>query len=227
LPRLDGSLSVAGLSAPVTVSRDSLGTPTIEAESRVDLAFGTGFVHAQDRFFQMDLSRRLAAGELSELFGAAALEQDKKARLFRFRALAQRVLADATPQQRAIVEAYADGVNAGLASLQSRPFEYWLIQSKPAPWKPEDVVLVSYAMWWDLQQDSIRRELVRVAVNRHLGGAICDDGWKCALRFFYPRGTSWDAPNSAGAVAEPAAIRLPTPEEFNVRGHAIAVPSSG
>src|SRR6185503_11279459 len=93
LPKLDGSVSVAGVSAPVTVSRDGLGTPTIEAASRTDLAFGTGFVHAQDRFFQMDLSRRLAAGELSELFGAVALEQDKKARLFRFRALARKVLA--------------------------------------------------------------------------------------------------------------------------------------
>jgi len=168
----------------------------------------------------MDLSRRLAAGELSELFGAAALDQDKKARLFRFRSLAQRVLQDASPQQRAILEAYADGVNAGLASLQSRPFEYWVLQSKPAPWKPEDVALVSYAMWWDLQEDSIRRELVRVALNRHLGGVTCDNGWKCALTFFYPRGTNWDSPNSVAEVPQAVPIRMPTPEELNVRAQA-------
>ncbi len=226
LPKLDGSLSVPGLGARVTISRDALGIPTIEAANRIDLAYATGFAHAQDRFFQMDLSRRLAAGELSELFGRVALDQDKQARLFRFRSLARQVLADATPGQRAIVEAYARGVNAGLASLHSRPFEYWVLQSKPALWRPEDVALVSYAMWWDLQHDSIRREILRRAIDVRLGGAVCDNGWKCALTFFYPHGTSWDSPNSAhdpnASEAPPpgAAIRIPSSEEFNVRGHA-------
>ena len=218
LPKLDGSAAAPGLGATVTLSRDSLGTPTIEAATRADLAYGTGYAHAQDRFFQMDLSRRLAAGELSELFGAIALEQDKKARLFRFRTLAQKVVADATPEQRAVLEAYARGVNAGLASLRSRPFEYWVLQSRPVPWKPEDIALVSYAMWWDLQHDSIRRQTLRVAIDKRLGGPTCDNGWKCALTFFYPRGTTWDSPNSAGEVAPSAPIRIPTPEELNVRG---------
>jgi penicillin amidase len=75
----------------------------VQAANRADLAYGTGFVHGQDRFFQMDLSRRLAAGELSELFGAVALEQDEKARTFRFRHLASAVLAQATPEQRALL----------------------------------------------------------------------------------------------------------------------------
>jgi penicillin G amidase len=220
LPKLDGNVSAPGLAAPVTITRDSLGTPTIEGATRTDVAYGTGFVHAQDRFFQMDLSRRLAAGELSELFGKVALEQDRKARLFRFRSLAQKVFADAPADQRAMLEAYTRGVNAGLASLRSRPFEYWVLQSKPAPWRPEDVVLVSYAMWWDLQYDSIRRDMLRRAINARLGGAECGDGWKCALAFFYPRGTSWDSPNSATELAPAvAAIRMPTPEEFNVRAH--------
>src|SRR5215469_748713 len=74
LPRLDGDLHRLGVVAPVTIERDALGVPTIEAANRVDLAFATGFVHGQDRFFQMDLSRRFAAGELSELFGKVALE---------------------------------------------------------------------------------------------------------------------------------------------------------
>src|SRR5437763_905946 len=92
LARLDGKLRVAGLAAPVRIERDSRGVPTIEAANRLDLAFATGFVHAQDRFFQMDLSRRLAAGELAELFGPNALAQDRKVRVFRFRALAREVL---------------------------------------------------------------------------------------------------------------------------------------
>src|SRR5580698_106732 len=114
LPRLDGELRGAGLAAPVTVTRDARGVPTLTAASRADLAWATGFVHAQDRFFEMDLSRRLAAGELAELFGTVALDEDRKLRLFRFRHVAREVLAQADPQDRALLEAYARGVNAGL-----------------------------------------------------------------------------------------------------------------
>jgi penicillin amidase len=221
LPKLDGTVDAPGLGASVTITRDSLGTPTIAGRTRTDVAYGTGFVHAQDRFFQMDLSRRLAAGELSELFGKVALDQDRKARIFRFRKLAQQVFADAPAEQRAVLEAYARGVNAGLASLHSRPFEYWLLQSKPAPWRPEDVVLVSYAMWWDLQYDSIERDRVRQLINMRLSGVECEGGWRCALTFFYPRGTSWDSPNTASEAAPTIApIRIPTPEELNIRGEA-------
>jgi hypothetical protein len=77
LPTLDGTLATRALSSAVAIERDGLGIPTVWAANRSDLAYGTGFVHGQDRFFQMDLLRRLAAGELSELFGAVALEQDK------------------------------------------------------------------------------------------------------------------------------------------------------
>lgn len=217
LPKIDGSTRVEGLANSVTISRDGLGIPTIEASTREDLAYGTGFVHAQDRFFQMDLSRRLAAGELSELFGRAALEQDRRARLFRFRHIAEQVLAQTPADQRAAIEAYARGVNAGLASLRSRPWEYWLLQSTPAPWKPEDTALVSYAMWWDLQYHSLRMEMQKRALNMRLGGAECAHGWKCALEFFYPRGTSWDSPNTATGAFTLPVIRLPTPEELDLR----------
>lgn len=219
LPRLDGRLEVPGLASAVTISRDPLGIPTLEAADRTALAFGMGFVHGQDRFFQMDLSRRLAAGELSELFGRAALSQDEAARVFQFRAIARKVLEQATPDQRAIVETYARGVNAGLASLRSRPWEYWLLRAEPAPWRPEDSALAAYAMWWDLQYRSIRREMVRHLLNERLGGAQCAHGWKCALTFFYPRGTSWDAPNTAAeSPAEVEPIRIPGPDELDVRG---------
>ena len=123
LPQLDGDLRHSGVRAPVHIARDARGVPTIDAASRLDLAYATGFVHAQDRFFQMDLSRRLAAGELSELFGPIALEEDRKTRLFRFRRTAREVLAQATPAQRTLLEAYARGVNAGLAQLSGRPWE--------------------------------------------------------------------------------------------------------
>ena len=138
--------------------------------AKLTLAYATGFVDGQDRFFQMDLSRRLAAGELAELFGKIAVEQDGRARLFGFRRVAREVLEQATAQQRAVVEAYARGVNAGLSSLHSRPWEYWVLGSPPGPWRPEDTVLVAHAMWWDLQVNGFRREILRREVNARLGG---------------------------------------------------------
>jgi penicillin amidase len=216
-PKLDGTLQAQGLGSSVTISRDSLGVPTIVAATRADLAYGLGFAHAQDRFFEMDLSRRLAAGELSELFGGIALAQDREARLFRFRTVARSVLAEASPEQRAQIDAYARGVNAGLASLRARPWEYIALQATPAQWKAEDTVLVAYAMWWDLQHNSIRREKVKRAINLKLGGPECEGGWKCALAFFYPHGTSWDSPNASGAVKPPEAIHMLTPDELDLR----------
>jgi len=218
LPPLDGDLTVAGTAAPVTIERDALGIPTITASNRADLAFATGFVHAQDRFFQMDLSRRLAAGELAELVGEAALVQDERARRFRFRHVAREVLERSSREERELLEAYARGVNAGLESLGSRPWEYWLVAAKPQQWRPEDTLLVSYAMWWDLQYTSLRRELVRRAVNARLDGPVCEFGWRCALKFLYPRGTSWDAPNTLRQAAPTPTLRVPAPEELNVRG---------
>src|SRR5882672_6364529 len=186
LPTLDGDVHRLGVVAPVTIDRDALGVPTIEAANRVDLAYGTGFAHGQDRFFEMDLSRRLAAGELSEVFGKAAVEQDKKARLFQFRQVARLTLQQGTPEQRAVLEAYARGVNAGLASLRSRPWEYWVLGSPPVEWRPEDTILVSHAMWWDLQYSAIDRKIGRLEVNARIHGPECEAGWKCGLQFLYP-----------------------------------------
>ena len=222
LPQLDGELRAAGLSAPVHIARDALGVPTIEASGRADLAYGTGFAHGQDRFFQMDLARRLAAGELAELFGAVAIEQDRATRLFRFRSVARAVLAGATPAQRAVLEAYTRGVNAGIASLHVRPWEYLLLGAAPVPWRSEDSVLVEHAMWWDLQVSGLRREKLRQEINARLGGPQCAGGWKCVLGFLYPAGTSWDAPAAAGPVAASAAP-VPDASVLDVRD-AVAAP---
>lgn len=231
LPRLDARLADRGLAAPVTIDRDALGVVTVTASNRADLAFGTGFAHGQDRFFQMDLARRLAAGELSELVGGAALEQDLRTRLFRFRAVARRALALATPQERTLLEAYTRGVNAGLASLDSRPWEYWLLRARPAPWQPEDSMLVAYAMWWQLQSGDFDRERLRREIDARIGGPVCASGWKCALEFLYPARTAWDAPNvtdEAALTAEEAQDAVPPAipgsEEVDLRGRGPARP---
>ncbi|HXY76865.1 MAG TPA: penicillin acylase family protein [Steroidobacteraceae bacterium] len=221
LPDLDGVIAAPNLSAAVRIERDARGVATIEAANRLDLAYGTGFVHAQDRYFEMDLSRRLAAGELAELFGQVALPQDRRARLFRFRAVAREVIAQATPEQRAVLEAYTRGVNAGLAHLGGRPWEYWVLGAQPSPWLPEDVMLVEYAMWWDLQANGLRRELLRQEINAGLGGPECASGWKCALGFFYPLGTSWDAPAGASAPP-PASVPIPDAAVLDVRAQPTA-----
>ncbi|HET7757417.1 MAG TPA: penicillin acylase family protein [Steroidobacteraceae bacterium] len=223
LPQLDGTIRAPGLAASVRIARDALGVPTLEAGNRLDLAFATGFVHAQDRYFQMDLARRLAAGELAELFGPVALAEDEKTRLFRFRSVARQVLAAAGSAQRALLESYARGVNAGLASLGSRPWEYWVVRAVPAPWRAEDSLLVAYAMWWDLQADQWDQEIVRQEVNARLGGPECA-GWKCALQFFYPARTGWDAPDGEEPAEPPGAV--PPPEVLDVRGAARTVSHS-
>ncbi len=215
LPRLDGELRAVGLKATVRITRDDLGVPTIDAANRFDLAYGTGFVHGQDRFFQMDLSRRLASGELAELVGVHALAADRRTRLFRLRSVARRVLAEASEPQRALLEAYARGVNAGLASLKSRPWEYWVLRTAPARWRAEDTVLVTYAMWWDLQSEDFGYERLRQEVNARLGGAECGEGWKCALSFLYPERTEWDAPLGVEPPAVPA--DFPPPEALDIR----------
>lgn len=149
-PRLDGRQTLTGLAAPVQVQRDALGVARISARNRTDLAYALGFVHGQERFFEMDLMRRVAAGELSALIGPAALKVDEANRMYRFRALAQRIVAQLPADQRGLLDAYARGVNAGLAALDVRPWEYLLLRQKPRPWTPADSILVVDAMYLDL-----------------------------------------------------------------------------
>src|SRR3954452_3182417 len=106
LPILDGRAHITGLHQPVTITRDALGIPTIRGTSREDVARATGFLHAQDRFFQMDLARRRAAGELAELLGARALPVDRRTRRHWFRAEARRAVTLLAGRDRQILSAY-------------------------------------------------------------------------------------------------------------------------
>jgi penicillin amidase len=195
LPRLDGVAQVSGLAAEATIERDARGIPVISAISRTDLAFATGYAHGQDRFFQMDLSRRLAAGELSELFGEVALRTDRQKRRFAFRAAARRVMDATPPEQRAIVEAYARGVNAGVTSLQSRPWEYLLLRAEPREWLPEDSVLAVHSMWWQLQWGPLRDELDRRRLERAAAKQGDADAAHRLITFVWAGHSDWDTPN--------------------------------
>jgi len=193
LPALDGTQRSALLSGPVTVARDANGVPTISGSNRLDVAYATGFVHGQERFFQMDLLRRSAAGELAELFGAKALPLDRAHRLHRFRARAELALQRLAPAERALLERYAAGVNDGLDALHARPFEYLLSGTAPRPWSGADSFLAIWAMYFDLQGNQEARDLARGWLAAHADPA--------QLAFLLPEATSWDAPLDAPAVA--------------------------
>ena len=133
----------------------------------------------RDRFFQMDLIRRQAAGELSELFGEIAVDTDKRYRFHRFRDRSRAVLARSPAADVEILENYAAGVNAGLASLGARPFEHLLLGAEPAPWRAEDSVLVVYAMFMQLNDERARKDVRRGFL--HLGFQIRDDPFACLV----------------------------------------------
>src|SRR5687767_10903939 len=206
LPILDGSHRLAGLSAPVTVTRDGLGIPTIEGRTREDVARGTGFLHAQDRFFQMDLTRRRAAGELAALVGRRALRADRLIRTHRFRAQAVTALSLLAPRDRAILDAYTAGVNGGLAAMSGPPFEYLLLRQEPEPWRAEDTLLVVLAMFIRLQDDDGTYESVLATMHDILPPQMFD--------FMASPGTEWDAPIAGERFQVPP---VPGPDVYNLR----------
>ncbi len=215
LPQLDGTHVLTGLSAAATVERDALGIPTVRGAARVDVARALGFVHAQDRFFQMDLSRRRAAGELSELFGRTAIATDQGARLHRFRHRASAVLAAAHPDDQTVIDAYVDGVNAGLQALSAAPFEYLLLGKTPAPWTREDSILVVASMFFSLQDATASGE-ARAAVLRDVFPAGLAE-------FLDSTGSDWDTP-MLGAILPPPAP--PDATVFDLRTAPAAVPQT-
>ncbi|MCL2913792.1 penicillin acylase family protein [Shewanella corallii] len=174
LPSLDGKLQVEGPRDTITLSRDDLGNAIIHASDRADAAFALGFAHGQDRFFQMDLLRRNAAGELAALFGDAALPLDKKHRFHQFRKRATMALEQLDPEQREILRQYTLGVNTALDAQQVKSFEYLLTNTTPEPWRPEDSLLAIYSMYLDLQAGTVEREKVLTYIQQSLGQPMVD-----------------------------------------------------
>lgn len=206
LPQQEGERRVAGLAASVAVERDGAGVPVIRGSSRHDVARATGFVHAQERFFQMDLTRRAAAGELAALLGPALLDTDRRLRVHRFRSRARQVLAAADAAERQLLEAYAEGVNTGLDALGARPFEYLVLRTAPQPWRPEDSLLAVYAMWIDLQGNTLRHELQKDRLHSSLPAAL--------YRLIAESPSTWDAPLDESVLGTPP---LPTAAEYDLR----------
>ena len=151
LPKLSGAIDTSSVVNTVNLSRDTIGTAIVNAHSQEDAAYALGYAHAQDRLFQMDLLRRQAAGELSEIVGEKALNVDKKHRIHQFRAHAISAFDNLSQHEQAVLVRYSAGVNDAAQSLSMKPFEYILTGSEFSPWVPADSLLASYSMYIDLQ----------------------------------------------------------------------------
>ncbi|WZO96395.1 penicillin acylase family protein [Isosphaeraceae bacterium EP7] len=211
LPRLDGSVTVIGLGRPLTIERDAMGVPTIRAESAMDAAYGLGFVHGQDRLFQMEALRRYASGRLSELFGPGEegqlIDLDRRVRTLGLHGVATRAVSALPESQRERLRNYVDGVNAGVASLSAYPFEFGLLRSKPEAWKSEDSLLVVLALYLDLQGDNPPLESAVGLVHDLLPRGLAE--------FLTPEeNPDWDAPLYGASSPVPP---VPGPEVFDLR----------
>ena len=176
LPQLDGPLHVAGLSAPVTVIRDSHGVPTIEAATLEDLFFAQGYVTAQDRLWKMDVMRRFAGGELSEILGEDTLKLDREQKILGLRATARKSLDAVSPRDRNFFEAYVRGVNAYIGTHAKRlPIEFRILGYAPKPWTAEDSVVIGNQMVKDLNYHYFYDALAREKILAKLGPELTAD----------------------------------------------------
>ena len=159
LPQVDGEVALAGLEAPVTIVRDQWAVPHIEANSLLDASFALGFVHAQDRLWQMEFQRRLGAGRLAEILGATVLPSDRFMRTLGLHRHAEASLAHLAPDTLAWLQAHAAGVNAFLET-RTRPLppEFLILgHADVEPWRPVDSLAWLHLMALDLAVDLRQR----------------------------------------------------------------------
>ncbi len=170
LPQEEGEVRLASLAQPVEVLRDAYGVPHITAQSFADALYALGYVHAQDRLWQMEVNRRTAAGRLAEAFGEDALESDRFLRTLGLRRAAEANFAHLEAETQRLLEAYAAGVNAFLAAKPVLPIEFWMTGVNPEPWTPADSLGWIKMMALDLG-GNWRSELLRLRLSRSMSNA--------------------------------------------------------
>jgi penicillin amidase len=197
-PRVDGEMRADGLLSPVEVVRDKMGVPHIYADNSHDLFFAQGYVHAQDRFWQMEFWRRIGYGRLSEILGESALEDDRFIRTLGWRRVAEAEVALLDGSSRAGLEAYAQGVNAYLAERKRRlGLEFTVLRLNgvsynPEPWTPVDTLTWGKVMAWDLG-GNMDSELDRLKLQALVGDEMLADYWP-----EYPEDRPLIVPSAAG-----------------------------
>ncbi|HEY7405629.1 MAG TPA: penicillin acylase family protein [Candidatus Angelobacter sp.] len=210
LPQLDGTITLYGLQAPVSAVRDAHGVPHLTAANLPDLFFAQGYVTAQDRLWQMDLTRRAVGGEMAEIFPASSgppapvsrstaavrprktwVDYDKQQRLLRIRVVAERVAQQLSPRDRAFFEAYAKGVNAYINQHENNlPMEFRLLGYKPRIWTPADSLLIGIGMS-QLLNPQYEMEYARERIAAKLSPELLAD--------LYPPDSSRDHPPASEA----------------------------
>lgn len=166
LPEIDGTLTLPGLTAAVTIVRDDDGIPHIRAETTSDAYFALGFVHAQDRLWQMEATRRAGEGRLAEIVGKAGLPSDRFARVLGYERLARSSLNQLSPEARAAIDAYTAGINAWLQSHHGAlPPEFLALRFTPEPWLPEDCLIWGKLMATRLSNWPVLIARLRVAAK--------------------------------------------------------------
>lgn len=169
LPPINGALTIPGLSSEVEIIRDRWGVPHLYAKTLPDLFFAQGFVHAQERLWQMELNRRTALGRLSELFGPIALKTDRAVRVFGFNRLARLDWSQAGDSLKVLLQAYSDGINAFLQHPSTKfPVEFTLVGYQPEPWRPEHTLAFTRLMMWQLSH-AWYSEIVRAQLIEAVG----------------------------------------------------------
>jgi penicillin amidase len=168
LPQLSGEARVRGADKPIEIVRDAEGIPHVFAKSERDGWFALGYLHAQDRLWQMEVQRRVAQGRIAEVFGEIAYDTDRLMRTLGFAPLSRRILERLDADTRASLEAYASGVNAYLAAEPVLPIEFQALRVRPEPWKPEHTIGWMMVMAWDLS-GNWRLELGRLRFAAKLG----------------------------------------------------------
>ncbi|MEO8467639.1 MAG: penicillin acylase family protein [Gammaproteobacteria bacterium] len=215
LPRRSGEALVAGLDEAVSIALDARAIPAIRAASFIDALRAQGYMHAQERFFEMDLLRRAPAGELAALFGERALSSDLAQKPFEFRTRARALLAELPAEHVEWLNAYTAGVNAGLADLRARPPEYWLFRATPAPWQNEDSLLVVFAFYTMLSNnESFERTQ----------GMLRDAVPEAVYAFLTPSTSRFDRPIVGASDADPTGgytpLPIPASDTVDLRGSA-------
>ncbi|MBX3374639.1 MAG: penicillin acylase family protein [Phycisphaeraceae bacterium] len=203
--RRDGELRTAAVEARLEIQRDASGAVRIAGASFEDVIWAQGFVHAQERFFQMDTARRLAAGRLAELGGAVVAGLDRAHRPYGLERVARTVFGDLDPDTRRLLVVYADGVNAGLADLAEPPPEYGVLGAGPMPWQPADTLLVDASMALMLSRGSgaeISIGAARAVLPQALMDFLLDD-------------PDWASAPLLGAPG-PASLPVPGPEVIDL-----------
>lgn len=226
-PPRQGTLYLTGLKSEVRVYWDDRGIPHIEASNLQDLFFAQGYITAQDRMWQMDLFRRMAAGRLAEVVGESMLDQDRFFRTLGFQRAAEESMAQATPEARLMAEAYAAGVTAYIEQAKERgtlPIEFRLLGYVPEPWQPTDSLLIARLMAYYLSHNW-EEEISRYIAGERLG-------WDVLHEYLpdYPADTpaivAWQPPRPSGqgqgAGMTPASNQAPASDQPPMAGQAPA-----